>query len=53
MPVPVRDSATVRQVEELRKQGLVQAQVHFASAPEGDYAVVLAVTAKGRKSLTT
>lgn len=53
MPVPVRDSAMVHQAEELRKQGLVQAQVHFASAPEGDYAVVLAVTAKGRKSLAT
>lgn len=53
MPVPVRGSATVHQVEELRKQGMVQAQVHLASAPEGDYAVVLAITAKGQKSLTT
>lgn len=50
-PYLVHHSATVHLVEGLRQAGMVDASVHFEDAPEGDVAVVLRITAKGRDEL--
>lgn len=50
-PYLVHDSAAVHLVDALRQAGMVDASVHFEDAPEGDVAVVLRITAKGRDEL--
>lgn len=51
LPYVLHDSHLAHLVETLKVDGLVDAYVRFEDAPQGDNAVVLSITAKGRSRL--